>query len=91
MTDVTGAFPGERIGRQAILRAKGLRPGAWLRQEEVAQIAGDPATRLTPCLVRFGGCRLICAAQDVEKIIAALEAAGDYVRDVSLSQAELLR
>jgi hypothetical protein len=39
--------------------------------------------RLAQVLVRCGGCRFVCAAQDVGHIVAALENAGDYVRDVS--------
>ena len=38
--------------------------------------------RLCPVLVRCGGCRFNAAVQDAPIIIKALEAAGDYVRDV---------
>lgn len=40
--------------------------------------------RLHPVLIRCGGCRLTCAAQDVAHIMRCIEAGGDYVRDVSL-------
>lgn len=39
--------------------------------------------RLCQVLVRCGGCRFLCAAQDVEHLIKCVEAGGDYVRDVS--------
>lgn len=39
--------------------------------------------RLCPLLVRCGGCRFTCAAQDADKLMGAIIAAGDYVRDVS--------
>lgn len=40
--------------------------------------------RLFQVLVRCGGCRFTCAAQDVAHLIKCIEAGGDYVRDVSL-------
>ncbi len=39
--------------------------------------------RLCPLLVRCGGCRFTAAAQYIAHMIKAIEAAGDYVRDVS--------
>lgn len=39
---------------------------------------------LQPCLVRCGGKRFTCGAQDVAEMIRAVEMAGDYVRDVSI-------
>jgi hypothetical protein len=42
------------------------------------------ADRLRQVLVRCGGCRFTCPAQDAEHLIEAVELAGDYVRDVSL-------
>lgn len=39
--------------------------------------------RLCPLLVRIGGGRFTCAAQDLEHLIACVIAGGDYVRDVS--------
>lgn len=39
--------------------------------------------RLFPVLVRCGGCRFTCAAQDVEHLVKCISAGGDYVRDVS--------
>lgn len=52
----------------------------FLTDAEVARLAAGEDTRLTQVLVRCGGCRFVAAAQDVARIIAALEAAGDYVR-----------
>jgi hypothetical protein len=41
--------------------------------------------RLYPCLIRCGGGRLSCPAQDVEHWIEIIEKEGsDYIRDVSL-------
>lgn len=39
--------------------------------------------RLCPVMVRCGGCRFTSPAQDAPVLIKAIEAAGDYVRDVS--------
>ncbi len=39
--------------------------------------------RLCQLLVRCGGCRFMCAAQDVQHLVRCIEAGGDYVRDVS--------
>jgi len=41
--------------------------------------------RLYPCLVRCGGGRFTCPAQDVKHFVDIItEHRGDYVRDVSL-------
>jgi len=56
----------------------------FLTETEVAALAGRDSTRLTQVLVRCGGSRFTCAAQDAARLIAAVEASGDYVRDVSL-------
>lgn len=60
----------------------------FLTQSDVALLAGHPASRLLQVLVRCGGCRLVCAAQDVRHLIALVESGSDdgpeYVRDVSL-------
>ena len=59
--------------------------GGFLRDTEVAALAADPVTRLQQVLVRCGGCRFTCAAQDVAHLIAIIERdKTDYVRDVSL-------
>ena len=57
------------------------KPCGFLRDADMpALIALD---RLCPVLVRCGGCRFTCAAQDVAHMIACVSAGGDYVRDVS--------
>lgn len=56
----------------------------FLTDEQVASLAGRHSTRLTQVLVRCGGSRFTCSAQDAARLIAAVEASGDYVRDVSL-------
>lgn len=60
------------------------RQHGFLTETEVAALAGRDSTRLTQVLVRCGGSRFTCAAQDAARLIAAVEASGDYVRDVSL-------
>lgn len=56
----------------------------FLAKEDVGIIANCEETRLQQCLIRFQGCRLVCAAQDVKHIIESLENSGDYCRDVSI-------
>jgi hypothetical protein len=57
----------------------------FLTEADVTALAADPRTRLTQVLVRCGGCRFLCGAQDVAHLIAIITAdARDYVRDVSL-------
>lgn len=46
--------------------------------------------RLVPVLVRCGGCRFTCAAQDVERLVLLVEMGGEYVRDVSVPVAVLV-
>lgn len=68
-----------------ILQAvRALAGGRFLREPDVATIAADPQTRLTPLLVRCERCRFTAPAQDVAHIIASLKRAGDAVRDVSI-------
>ena len=58
--------------------------GGFITPDDVAAIAGDPATRRTILLVRCGGGRFLAPAQDVSHFIDAIEKSGDdYVRDVS--------
>lgn len=38
----------------------------------------------TPLLMRFGACREVAEASAVKTIISEKEAAGDYIRDVSI-------
>lgn len=71
-------------GQTIIATARAKRLGC-LSKSDVAQIAADPATRLTALLVRCGCGRFTAPAQDVAHFISAIEASGhDYVRDVSL-------
>jgi hypothetical protein len=74
--------------RETILAAQS-RFG-FLNSGEVKVLATDPDTRLMPLLVRMGGCRFTAPAQDVSRIIDALEAAGDYCRDVALARVWLM-
>lgn len=56
----------------------------FLNETKVAVVAADPATRLFPLLIRFGGSRAIVPANQVASLIATMERGGDYVRDVSI-------
>ena len=47
--------------------------------------------RLCQLMVRCGAKRFICAAQDLNGMIAAVTAGGDYIRDVSITHSEQLR
>ncbi len=65
--------------------------GGFLNEKDLQTIAADPATRLSQVIVRCGGGRFQCAAQDVQHFVRIIEehasrpdAVGDYVRDVSL-------
>lgn len=64
----------------------------FLDQAAVARIAAHPTYRLTPLLVRCGGGRFTCPAQDVAHFIGLVERqpGGDYVRDVSIPVGVLL-
>jgi hypothetical protein len=55
----------------------------FLTEAQVREMA-TTEDRLTLVLVRCGGKRFMAPAQDVEAMIAAVEATGDYVRDCSL-------
>ena len=44
---------------------------------------------LCQCLIRCGDCRLVCAVQDVPRLIHCLEAEGTHIRDVSITASEL--
>jgi hypothetical protein len=66
------------------LRARVVRDAfGFVSKPEVEALAAHPVSRLWPLLVRCGGSRFVAAAQDVATLIAAVEASGDYVRDVS--------
>lgn len=56
----------------------------YLTSTELAALRAVERERLTPVLVRCGSCRFTCAIQDSAFLIAAVEAHGDFVRDVSL-------
>lgn len=66
---------------QSFIQEQNDNYGGFLRQSDMpALIALD---RLCQVLVRCGGCRFTCAAQDVAHLIKCVDAGGDYVRDVS--------
>jgi hypothetical protein len=83
MTDTTK-------GRMIIQRAQRDRSG-FLNEDDVAKIAADPTTRLTPLLVRCGSGRFTCPAQDVKHFVAIIERTDmDHVRDVSIPAGTLV-
>lgn len=53
----------------------------FLRDTDMPELIA--VDRLCQVLVRCGGCRFTCAAQDVAHLVKCVEAGGDYVRDVS--------
>lgn len=57
----------------------------FIDASETARLAALDVSRLWQVLVRCGRCRFICAVQDVEFLIAAVEKNGDYVRDVAFT------
>lgn len=57
-------------------------PFGFVTSKDLPQIIAQD--RLLQLLVRCGGCRFTCAAQDVEHLIRCVAAGGDYVRDVSV-------
>lgn len=57
------------------------KPGGFLKDTDLPELTR--IDRLCPVLVRCGGCRFTCGAQDAARIIQAIERDGDYVRDVS--------
>ena len=67
-----------------LVRVRGEQ-GGFLTRRDVTMLAGDERARLWQILIRCGGCRLTCAAQDVEHLIAIISKEGtDYVRDIGL-------
>ena len=55
----------------------------FLKQDQVRALVNE--NRLMPVLVRCGGGRFSCPAQDVEHFISCIGKSGmDYVRDVSI-------
>lgn len=57
------------------------KPMGFITQADLPELI--KLDRLCPLLVRIGGGRFTCAAQDLEHLIACVIAGGDYVRDVS--------
>lgn len=62
---------------------KSCLPGGFIDEETLDQI--NDLDRFTQVLVRCGGGRFICSAQDAKHFIGIVTSEGhDYVRDVSL-------
>src|SRR5881392_2872760 len=57
------------------------KPMGFLSEADIPKLIA--LDRLCPVLVRCGGCRFTCGAQDVQHLMRCVEAGGDYVRDVS--------
>lgn len=61
--------------------------GGFLKTGDLPEIIAT--NRLQLLLVRCGGGRFLCPAQDLEHFIGIIEASGaDYIRDVSLPAGE---
>lgn len=58
------------------------RPFGFVRDSDMSELIA--IDRLCPLLVRCGGVRFTCGAQYLATMIAMVERAGDYVRDVSI-------
>ncbi len=69
---------------QALLDRANDNQHGFFTTADVALLAADERGRLTRVLVRCGGCRFVCAAQDVSFLESAICAKGDYVRDYSV-------
>ena len=57
-------------------------PCGFLTEEQLPELV--KLDRLHPVLVRCGGGRFTCGAQDVAHFLKCVTAGGDYVRDVSI-------
>lgn len=64
--------------------------GGFITEGNLADMTNDQETRLIPVLVRCGGGRFVCPAQNAKHFIEIIERDakanedGDYIRDVSL-------
>ena len=69
----------------ALIRRVQTENSGFLVPGDLHSLATNPVGRLTLVLVRCGGCRFLCPAQDVAHLTAIITRDGyDYVRDVSL-------
>ena len=67
------------------LKARAIRAGGFLAEDDVTALAAHPVSRLWPCLVRCGGGRFVAPMDQVRHFIGIIERErSDYVRDVSL-------
>ena len=68
----------------SFIDSKKYYPGhGFLGKEDIPKVVAE--NRLEPCLVRCGGGRFTCPAQDVQHFVDIITAEGsDYVRDVCL-------
>lgn len=67
---------------ETIQRIKETRMGFIASEAELAEVAKE--SRLHRVLVRCGGGRFVCPAQDAQHFIDMIKASDDYVRDISL-------
>ena len=59
--------------------------GGFLQEPDIAALAAGESTRLMRILVRCGGGRFTCPAQDVQHFVDIIgRGNSDYVRDVSI-------
>ena len=57
--------------------------GGFVTSDDIPELID--IDRLRQLVVRFQGCRLRCSAQDVSRIIYAMEGSGERLRDVQLA------
>jgi hypothetical protein len=65
------------------------RPGGFVTKADLPELIR--INRFCELIVRCGGRRFICSAQDCSLMVDAIESAGDYVRDVSATCRQLER
>ena len=70
-----------------LVRTRAKARYGFVTDVDVSAMANHGQYRLISLLVRCGGKRFVAPAANVTEMIAAVEMAGDYVRDVSFPAA----
>jgi len=74
----------KNAGRDMVRKVKAEQM-SFVTEDQLAVIAEDDETRMTPILVRCGNGRFTCPAQNAAWFIKIINAEGtDYVRDASI-------
>jgi len=70
---------------QALIARVDADQHGFFRPADIAALSAHPVARLWPVLVRCGGGRFTCPAQNVEHFVAIIEREqSDHVRDCSM-------